>query len=262
MVSTGQIIGMIAAILIPLAVAVIPYVGIYKKSSKIETGMVGAIGYGTLGYLWQQLIYLMVIVMITNIGWLGKLIGNNYVATAILYGLICGIFVALGMYWGVYLTNQKQHSIYRSTVIGIGFGVGYIVWNIIAPYAMSLYYSIQINAGTFAGSAQLKDSIVRTPAFTLYLDAFRCILFLLIYMGVALLLGYFYLDGNKLAAWGTPILVQFFISISNAVIQEYLPSPASRITLYLMLVLLAAGSVWIVFRWLKTGEIPVGKKRE
>lgn len=262
MVSTGQMIGMVLAILLPILAAVVPYVCIHKRSSKIETGMAGAVGYGFLGYLWQQLIYLMVIVMITNISWLAKLIGNNYVATATVYGLVCGIFVALGMYWGVYLTNQKQHSIYRSAAIGIGFGLGNIAWNIIAPYAMSLYYSIQINAGTYAGSEQIKKSILGTPAVTLYLDAFRCILFLLIYMGIALLLGYFYLEGNKIAAWGTPILVQFFISLSNALIQEYLPNIASRVVLYIMLSLLAAGSVWLTVGWLKTGEIPIRKQRK
>lgn len=260
MVSTGQMLGMVVAILLPILVAVIFCILIHKRSSKIETGLIGAVSYGVLGFLWQQLIYLMVIVILTNIAWFRNTIGSNYVMSALIYGLVCGIFVALGLYWGIYLTNQKQRSLYRSTTIGIGFGLGNAIWNIAAPYGMSVYYGIQINSGSFAGSETLKASIVGTPAITMYLDSLKCILLLLIFMGVALLLGRFYLEGNKPAAWGTPILVQLFISLTNALMKEYLPGPVAKIGIYVILTLLAAASVWLVIGWLRTGEVILGKK--
>ena len=262
MVSTGQIIAMCIAMLLPLLVAVVFYILIHRRSSKIEAGMPGAIGYGILGFLWQELIYLMLIVILTNFVWLRNLMSNNFALTAVVYGLLCSIFVALGLYWGTYLTNQKQRSLYRSATIGLGFGIGNIGWYILATYSMSLYYSIQINAGTFAKSEELKASILNTSAMSMYMDALRCILLLLIYTGVALLLGKFYLEGNKRAAWGTPILVQFFISFTNALVQEYLPAMAARILFYAVLACMAAVSVWTLLRWLRTGQVVLGRISE
>ena len=48
---------MILCPLIALAVLGIAYFKIHKRSSKLETGLPGALGYGFLGYLWQYLIF-------------------------------------------------------------------------------------------------------------------------------------------------------------------------------------------------------------
>lgn len=250
--------GMCVAMLLPILVAVVFYILIHRRSSKLETGMPGAIGYGILGFLWQELIYLMLIVILTNFVWFKNLTENSFLLSALIYGLLCAVFVALGMYWGTYLTNQKQRSLYRSATIGLGFGLGNTGWYILATYSMSLYYSFQINAGTFAKSEELKQSILNTSAASMYMDALRCILLLIIYTGVALLLGKFYLEKNRQAAWGTPILVQFFISFTNALFQQYLPGMAARILFYGILALMAAVSAWMILRWLKTGEVALG----
>ena len=47
---------MIVCPLIALVVLGIAYYKIHKRSSKLETGLPGALGYGFLGYLWQYLI--------------------------------------------------------------------------------------------------------------------------------------------------------------------------------------------------------------
>lgn len=255
MVSTGQMIGMVLAILIPIAVAAFFYRILHKRSSKIETGMAGAAGYGVTGFLWQQLFYLLLVVLITNISWIENTIGNMYVLSACLYGIICSAFVALGLIWGIYLTNQKQHSLYRTTVVGIGFGLGSVVWNLVLVYGMSFYYSLQINSGTFAGAEEMKNSILLTSPAAMYLDSFKCVLLLLIYMGMALLAGDFYLKKNKIAAWGTPVLIQFFISITNTLMKQYMPDAASKVGIYMILIILALYSVYMVLKWLKTGEV-------
>lgn len=253
MVSTGQITGMAVSILLPLLVAALFYFLIGRKSRKIETGMLGAAAYGCLGFLWQQLIYLVAAVGMTSFSPLRNAIEGNYVLSALLFSFVCSVFVALGMYWGVYLTNQKQKSLYRSVTVGIGFGVGNAVWNIILPYAMSFYYSIQINAGTFAKDAETRESILATSPATMYLDALKCILFLLVYMGVAYEMSRYYLEGKKWYAWGIPIVVQLFISMTNSLIKQYWSETASKIGIYTVLFVIAAISVWQIRCWL-TGE--------
>lgn len=243
------------AIVLPLFVAVLLYIVLHRHSRKLETGMMGAAGYGIMGYLWQQLIYLMMIVVITNMAWLRNAIGNIYVVSAFLYSLVCSIFVALGLYWGIYLTNQKQRSMYRSVTIGIGFGVGNLAWNILVPYGMSLYYAIQMNAGVFAGSENTKQSILATACSTMYLDALKCTLFLLIYMGIAYQMSVYYLEGKKIYAWGVPIVVQLFISFTNSLIKQYMPETAAKICIYVILALLAAVSGWMVVRWLRADRL-------
>ena len=56
MVSTGQMMGYVMAILLPLIAVLIPFYILWKQSSKVERGMLGAIGYGIMGYFWQEII--------------------------------------------------------------------------------------------------------------------------------------------------------------------------------------------------------------
>ncbi len=251
MVSSGQLTAMALAIVLPLAAAVLLYMIINRRSRKLETGLLGAAGYGLLGYLWQYLFYLMVIVFLSNLGWMRNILQSNFVVSALVYGLICSIFVALGMYWGTYLTNQKQKSLFRSAMIGLGFGVGNTAWNIVVPYSMSLYYSVQINAGNFAGQLDMKEKILSTSVTTMCVDAYRCILMLFIYTAVALVLGKFYLEGNRASAWGTPIIVQLLISLTNAFMQEFMPAVAARIGMLVVLTAMALYGGYLIFTRLR-----------
>ncbi len=251
MVSSGQLTAMALAILLPLAAAGLLYMIINRRSRKLETGLLGAAGYGLLGYLWQYLFYLMIIVFLSNPSWMRNILQNNFAVSALVYGLLCSIFVALGMYWGIYLTNQKQKSPFRSTMVGLGFGVGNTVWNIVVPYSMSLYYSVQINAGTFAGQPEMKENILNTPVTTMCVDAYRCILMLFIYTAVALVLGKFYLEGNRVSAWGTPVIVQLLISLTNAFMQELMPETAARIGMLIVLTAMALYSGYLIFTKLR-----------
>ena len=114
---------MIVCPLIALVVLGIAYYKIHKRSSKLETGLPGALGYGFLGYLWQYLIfsflamYLMALVFkgVSGIGKVGVSFGLTFLSTA---------FTIAALYWGIYLTNEKKRSLYRSAVVGIGFSLG------------------------------------------------------------------------------------------------------------------------------------------
>ena len=164
--------------------------------------------------------------------------GGNAVVVAFVEALAGSIFVAVGLYWGVYLTNTKQRSLYRSTTVGLGFGLGAAL----LTYGFQLYYAIRINVGAFTGTDMAK-------AASLYLDAVRNILVVLVYMGVAFLVGKNYLEKKRLAAWLTPIIVYVFIRFTDVILNTYAPALVAKIVYMVVLAFVAAISVWLVRNW-------------
>lgn len=257
MVTTGQMTGIIMAILLPVFVGGIFYYLFWRKSRKIETGMLGAIGYGALGYVWQELIYsfLGMLVLVKMAGSLQKTAnGSGAVLVAAIEALVSAIFVAAGLYWALYLTNTKQQSIYRSATIGIGFGIGYSA----LTYGFELYYAIRINCGTFQGVESAKQKILQTSVTSLYVSAYRNVVVLLIFLGVALLMGKYYLEKRRLYAWLMPIVVYMFLRFTDVIFNTYLPTMVAKIVVIILFTILAIGSVWIVKKFLHTGEIVIG----
>ena len=163
----------------------------------------------------------------------------------VVYAPCCSVFVAAGLYWGVYLTNTKQRSLYRSTTVGLGFGLGAAL----LTYGFQLYYAIRINVGAFTGTDMAKASILSTSTASLYLDAVRNILVVLVYMGVAFLVGKNYLEKKRLAAWLTPIIVYVFIRFTDVILNTYAPALVAKIVYMVVLAFVAAVSVWIVRNW-------------
>lgn len=246
MVSTGQMMGYVMAILLPLIAVLIPFYILWKQSSKVERGMLGAIGYGIMGYFWQEIIYSFLgLLALTKMRDVLNTTGGNAVVVAFVEALAGSIFVAAGLYWGVYLTNTKQRSLYRSTTVGLGFGLGAAF----LTYGFQLYYAIRINVGAFTGTDMAKASILSTSTASLYLDAVRNILVVLVYMGVAFLVGKNYLEKKRLAAWLTPIIVYVFIRFTDVILNTYAPALVAKIVYMIVLAFVAAVSVWMVRNW-------------
>ncbi len=259
MVTTGQMTGYIVAILLPVLAGLIPYYLFWKRSSKIERGMLGALGYGAMGYFWQKIIYsvLGMIALTKMIGFLNAT-GGNAVFVAFVEALAGSLFTALGLYWGIYLTNTKQRSMYRSATVGIGFGIG----SALLSYGFQLYYAIRIQSGTFTGTDKAKASILATSTASLYVDAYRNVLIVIIYIGVALLMGKFYLEKNRLSSWLVPILVYVFIRFTEVILITYIPVAVAKTIFCILLTLLAAASLWMIYQWLKKGVISWIPSRE
>ena len=257
MVTTGQMTGYVIAIVLPLLAGLIPFYLFWKRSSKIERGMLGASGYGVMGYFWQEIIYSFLgLLALTKMRGVLNATGGNAVLVALIEALAGSLFVALGLYWGIYLTNTKQRSLYRSATIGIGFGLGAAF----LTYGFQLYYAVRINTGSFTGTNLAKANILATSTASLYVDAFRNILVVMIYMGVALLMGKFYLERNRLASWLVPILVYVFMRFTDVLLNTYAPAVVAKASYLVILTLLAAASVWMVSQWLKKGTFEWGKK--
>lgn len=265
MVTTAQMTGFAMAIVLPILAGAVPYYLFWKRSSKIEAGMMGAFGYGVFGYFWQEIIYGFLGTVLLSIAYTNKegslagflnATGGSEIIVAIIEALFSGVFVALGLYWGIYLTNKKQRSLYRSATVGIGFGVGYAVFK----YGFQLYYAIKINQGTFAGTDAAKASILNTSVGTLYVASYRNILMVIIFMGIALLMGNYHLEKNYASAWITPIAVYVFIRFTDVILNAYLPLVASRTIMCIILSGLVAVCLWLIVGMLKNGKVSLGSK--
>ena len=213
MVSTGQMMGYVMAILLPLIAVLIPFYILWKQSSKVERGMLGAIGYGIMGYFWQEIIYSFLgLLALTKMRDVLNATGGNAVVVAFVEAL-AGLGAAL------------------------------------LTYGFQLYYAIRINVGAFTGTDMAKASILSTSTASLYLDAVRNILVVLVYMGVAFLVGKNYLEKKRLAAWLTPIIVYVFIRFTDVILNTYAPALVAKIVYMVVLAFVAAISVWLVRNW-------------
>ncbi len=246
MVTSAQMTGLIMAIVLPLLAGAVLYYLFWKKSSKIETGMMGAAGYGILGYIWQEVIYsFLALVLFANLPWLRNITGGAALLFAAAEALVSGIFIALGLYWGIYLTNTKQRSLYRSATVGIGFGIGYSILS----YGFDLYYAIQINSGTYAGTEAAKAKILTMSSGMLYVSSYRNILMVIIFMGIAYAMGKYYLEKNYVQVCAIPVVVYVFMRFTDVILNTYCPMAVARTVICVILTAMSVGVLWLWRRW-------------
>ncbi len=258
MVSTFNMVLMLVCVVVGIAAAAVPYFMISKRSSALETGLPGAIGYGVLGYVWQYVLYMFGGVFIARLPFLK---GMNESAQVIVLNVLLTFLTTLctvaALYWGIYLTNQKKVSIYRSATVGIGFGLGRIGLDLIYPYCYSFYLALQINGGTYHGKEELKNSIISTNSASLVTGTYKCILMLLIVLDIALVMGNYYISEKKKMAWIYPLAVYEVIMLLNALPRLIFGNReivAEAVVIVIYTILAAAAGVDI-YCWFKTGQI-------
>lgn len=255
--TTGQMTGLIAAIVLPVLAGMIPYYIFWRQSSKIETGMLGALTYGVLGYFWEEIIYSFLgLVALTNMSGVLNSTGGNAVFVAFAEALASGLFVGIGLYWGIYLTNTKQRSLFRSAAVGIGFGIGAALLN----YGFQLYYAVRIHMGIFTGTDTARDKILSLSSASLYVAAYRNVMTVLVFMGAALLMGKFYLEKKRLISFLVPVVVWLFLRFTDVLLNTYAQQTVAKTVYCLVVTVLAAGSLWMVRQWLRTGEWQTGRE--
>lgn len=249
---------MLVCVVVGIAAAAVPYFMISKRSSALETGLPGAIGYGVLGYVWQYVLYMFGGVFIARLPFLK---GMNESAQVIVLNVLLTFLTTLctvaALYWGIYLTNQKKVSIYRSATVGIGFGLGRIGLDLIYPYCYSFYLALQINGGTYHGKEELKNSIISTNSASLVTGTYKCILMLLIVLDIALVMGNYYISEKKKMAWIYPLAVYEVIMLLNALPRLIFGNReivAEAVVIVIYTILAAAAGVDI-YCWFKTGQI-------
>lgn len=248
---------MIVCSIISIVALVIPILIIRKRSSKIETGLAGALGYGFLGYIWQYIIYMFVGLFATRLS-----IGSNQTLTIIVVNILLAMIstacTAVSLYWGIYLTNQKQLSLYRSAAVGIGFSLGKIGIDLIYPYLYSFYLALQINAGTFQADEGLKWSICNTTVSSMIFGTYKCLLMFVIIFAIATIMGHYYIQKNYKRTWLSVICIYMTVMILNLIVRAIFRGALVReIALMIVFTVIAVGGAVVLWNWFKNDEVEV-----
>ncbi|MGN1206078.1 MAG: hypothetical protein ACI4SQ_03705 [Eubacterium sp.] len=255
MIPTLKIICMIVAPLIALAILGIAYFNIHKRSSKLESGLPGALGYGFLGYIWQYMIfsfiamYLLALVFkgVTGFAKVGVSFGLTFLSTA---------FTIAALYWGIYLTNEKKRSIYRSAVVGIGFALGKVALELVQPYFYSAYASIRINSGQIGKETDYMKAIESTTILSMLEGTYKCILMFIVIMAITLIMAKYYEQRKVHHAWISGAIIYEIIMLINQVFVNVIPSGlVQKILVLIVLTAIAVVCGSIVWHWFKTDEI-------
>lgn len=257
MVSMTKIVSMAVCILLSIAAMAIPLFMLKKRSSKIETGLLGAVAYGFLGYVWQSVLSVFLVVLVNRLPFFGT--GGFRVFAVNFLGIVCGIAcTVLSLFWGIYLTNQKQRSLYRSAAVGIGFSLGKTSVEYIALYARDIYYSIQMNQGTYEESDSIKQLILERSAVTVFTGMYKCLVMFVIIFAITLIMGNFYLKDETKKAWFSVACLYGGVILINVILRQIFGSSSQAaydISYIVVYTVLAAGAGVILYHWFRKGTV-------
>lgn len=263
MVSMTTIVMMAFCVLVSIAALAIPFMKIRKRSSKIEAGLTGALCYGFLGYIWQYVFFLFAGVFLAKL----PVTDNERVrevVVSILLTLVNTALTALSLYWGIYLTNQKQLSLYRSAAVGIGFSLGKIGIDLIYPYITSIYFSFQINQGTFQAADQtaeaIRISILETTVGSLLSGTYKCMLMFVIIFAAALIMGHYYIQKNQKMAWLSVFCIYETVTLVNVILLQIFrdgPEVVKEAASMAALTVIAVAGGIVLYHWFRRDEVEV-----
>ena len=266
MISIGQMIGMILAIVIPVMTGIILFLHI-RKELKVK-GLLFTACYGIVGYIWQAWIYVMVY------GWVGAMImqsswfetGIGDVVKQMIIAACYALLTAGGLYWAVYLANMRESRVERGISVGLGFGLAYSVWNYMLVYGAPLIIGFQLWFGSYAGSEETKQRVLGLSTGNMYLFLLECILFMLILTATTLVMGQYHQQVSRLKMFGIAFISQFLIKFLNTLLPTILPDAVSMVVYHVLMISAALYSLWIIMSYLKTKQVnylpdkPVGVK--
>lgn len=250
-ITQGQMLAMIFAFLFPLICSVVLFVYLHRRMGTDHTGLGGAAAYGFAGYVWQEILYMLCLVLLTKFSWLENLNEDLYLLLSLLYALLSALFVAFGMFWIIRKMKEKTEEadkyLWRVCAVGIGFSAGNIGWNLLVPYCSSLYYAARINTGIFYGSQSLAESVAGSSVSGMILDGLKGVWMLLIYVGLALIMGIYMKEKPKASA-AIGVLAPFGISIVNALVGYFgRGTTVAQIVMQIFLAILAAAGSYLVW---------------
>lgn len=255
-----KIVSMAVCILLSITAMAIPLFMLKKRSSKIETGLLGAVAYGFLGYVWQSVLSVFLVVLVNRLPIFGS--GGFHFFAVNFLGMLCGTAcTALSLFWGIYLTNQKQRSLYRSAAVGIGFSLGKTSIEYIALYARDIYYSLQINNGTYQASEEsdaIKRLILERSTATVFTGMYKCLVMFVIIFAIALIMGNFYLQNENKKAWLSVICLYGGVILVNIILRQIFDNTIKAgydIAYVVVYTVLAGGAGLILYHWFRHGVV-------
>ncbi|MCR4605542.1 MAG: hypothetical protein K5639_06030 [Eubacterium sp.] len=259
MVTTGQIVGMALAAIIPVGLIIMLEVAIHKNIKK--KGLFSCFVYGMLGYCWQIMIYAFV-----N-GWLGSVMaqcdwfkaGFGHIVYMMINAIVYALFVMMAAVWCIYLANMRVRDFDRGVPIGVGYGAAYVFWSYLLTYGAAFVYSIQMKAGSFSGSAELKEKLLALSVENMYLFIADMIIFLLIMTGTMVLVSHFFTKGQRIKMILVPIISQYVIHFLDAFLPYMLKDNdvLSSVILHIVTGTMAVYSLWLVYGYLKSGRLVI-----
>ena len=262
MISNGQMVGMILAIVVPIMIGIVVFLHI-KKELKVK-GLFFTACYGAVGYLWEAWIYAMAYNWLS--AWMIQedwfLTGFGDIVRQVIVSLMYAVFVAGGLYWAVFLANMRESDVRRGTTVGLGFGVCYTVWNYVLVYGAPIIYGFQMKFGGFSESEEIKQKVLGLQVENMYLFALDTVLFTLILIGTTLVMGYYHQHGNKGRMFLIVFVSQFVIKFFNTLFPTLLPDMVSTVLYHALMSVAAVYSMWILLTYLKTGKVMIAKDKE
>ncbi len=262
MISNGQMVGMILAIVVPIMIGIVVFLHI-KKELKVK-GLFFTACYGAVGYLWEAWIYAMAYNWLS--AWMIQedwfLTGFGDIVRQVIVSLMYAVFVAGGLYWAVFLANMRESDVRRGTTVGLGFGVCYTVWNYVLVYGAPIIYGFQMKFGGFSESEEIKQKVLGLQVENMYLFALDTVLFTLILIGTTLVMGYYHQHGNKGRMFLIVFVSQFVIKFFNTLFPTLLPDMVSTVIYHALMSVAAVYSMWILLTYLKTGKVMIAKDKE
>lgn len=262
MISNGQMVGMILAIVVPIMIGIVVFLHI-KKELKVK-GLFFTACYGAVGYLWEAWIYAMAYNWLS--AWMIQedwfLTGFGDIVRQVIVSLMYAVFVAGGLYWAVFLANMRESDVRRGTTVGLGFGVCYTAWNYVLVYGAPIIYGFQMKFGGFSESEEIKQKVLGLQVENMYLFALDTVLFTLILIGTTLVMGYYHQHGNKGRMFLIVFVSQFVIKFFNTLFPTLLPDMVSTVLYHALMSVAAVYSMWILLTYLKTGKVMIAKDKE
>lgn len=256
MFSTSIMTLMISCMVLALGIVVGSYYTMHRRSSKLETGLPGAFSYGLLGYIWNYVFYMFSGLFLAQIPFFRSSTAGS-MCLGLVLTVVTTLFTTLSLYWGVYLTNQKQKSRYRSVTVGIGFALGKIGLDLLYPFGYSIYIGRQINAGTSQVNEAVKSQILGQTSGDIILATYKCILMFAVIVAIALIMGdYYYKDDRKKAIMSC-VIVYEILMILNFIIYRIPNATVANILFLIVFTVLALYSVMIFRIWLRDEKIVV-----
>ncbi|MBO4396788.1 MAG: hypothetical protein J5819_10650 [Eubacterium sp.] len=255
MVSVGQLVGMILAIVVPVMIQIVLFLHA-KKELKVK-GLPVAACYGLLGYLWEAWIYVMAY------GWVGAMMMQNtwfdsgfgIVVKQMIIALVYALLTTGGLCWAVYLSNMREPLVERGPAVGIGFGLSYAVWNYVLVYGAPLIIGFRMRFGGYEGTQEMQDKVLSLSVENMYLFILDTVIFSLIVMATTLLMSNHQQNGRPLYMFLIPFVSQFMIKFLDTLLPTLMPEIVSSVIYHVLMGTAALWSLWVVLNYLKTRKI-------
>ncbi len=248
-----------------MAVSVILFIGIFmgisyyirSKSSKIEAGLLGAFSYGLLGFLWQYFFVLFIGGLMARMPIFNSEPISIFQSCLlnVLISLITAGFMALALFWGIYLTNQKQLSVYRSTMVGVGFIFGKVALEQIYPYLFSFYQGMALNRGMKIPE-DVRRALMNTRTADLVTGTYKTLMLVPIVLAIAMIMGELYARKQFQQSYLAGFLIYEGILLCNAILRGILPNSVSENIMWMIaLTIFAFLGVLLVLNWFRTDQV-------